>query len=177
MATERSNESTTNELDYAKLIYYPIVVPVLMVLCLLGVLANLYILISIRWLRHSPSPLMVLTLSLAAADGTVALFNLIALVLNSLLPYVLNFSIFLTQVGWCVQLTMEAFRMGVMVTAIWHLLVIALTHYAGSLRPLHYQLTLTKPLMIAFLVGLWILPTFSFLLSFVAIPGMQIQEF
>lgn len=56
-----------------KVALYSVAVPTLISLCGLSTVGNVYILASTRWLRRAPSPTLLLTISLCAADAWVPL--------------------------------------------------------------------------------------------------------
>lgn len=58
----------------------------------------------------------------------------------------------------CLMLTMEVLRLGSILVQVLHLLAVALSHYLGSLRPLHYSTTATPAALRMILAVVWILP-------------------
>ena len=171
---------------------YRYAVPTMMCLCAVSSLGNLYILLSTRWLRRTPSPTLYLTISLCAADAWVLplltfsipnrrlndlSLSLLAqmtflmgtsMVLQSWLPVVAKVRLWKPV---CVGLGYEGLRMGAMLTSVLHLLALALNHYAGILRPLHYPAQMTPELSAWMIGALWLLPTAAFFLFFSAVPG------
>uniref|UniRef100_T1HD92 G_PROTEIN_RECEP_F1_2 domain-containing protein n=1 Tax=Rhodnius prolixus TaxID=13249 RepID=T1HD92_RHOPR len=124
-------------------------------------LANALILASLRWIRRPLSPTLHISLSLAGADMFTSLVIGIGLIVNSLLPQV--FSI---QIDKCSQLVIEALRMGGMYTSIGHLLTLAVNHYLGIKKPLHYPSLMTTRNITVIVLALWIIPPSSFAIYF-----------
>ncbi|XP_069985472.1 glucose-dependent insulinotropic receptor-like [Penaeus vannamei] len=117
------------------------------------------------------SPTVRLSLSLAAANTVFAASVSVALVVNMYLPSVYNIS-----TGMCVRLTLEAVKMGSILVQILHLLVVALNHYIGTLRPLHYAATMTPSTLKVILVALWVIPMVGMVVAFASIPGQGYQS-
>lgn len=57
------------------------------------------------------------------------------------------------------MLSLEAVRMGSILVQILHLLAVALTHYMGTVRPLHYASTMTPFALKLVLAILWFVPS------------------
>lgn len=141
--------------------YYKFITIPLLVFCAFSVLANALILASLRWIRRPLSPTLHISLSLAGADMFTSLVIGIGLIVNSLLPQV--FSI---QIDKCSQLVIEALRMGGMYTSIGHLLTLAVNHYLGIKKPLHYPSLMTTRNITVIVLALWIIPPSSFAIYF-----------
>lgn len=92
----------------------------------------------------------------------------VSFILQSYLPYVLHLEI---QNSICLGLAYEGLRMGAMITSVLHLLLLALNHYAGIARPLHYQSTVTPELAVISICIVWTIPPLTFLLFFSAVPN------
>lgn len=110
----------------------------------------------------------MLNCSLTAADAWVCLAMALSFVLQSYLPYVLKVQI---RHSACLGLAYEAVRMGAMITSVFHLLLLAFNHYAGIVRPLHYQSTVTPELAVALICCVWIVPPATLLIFFSSIPN------
>lgn len=154
---------------------YKVVVPVMLTACVLSLLFNIVIVFSVRWLRKSLSPTLYLSLSLAMADAYASLVLGLGLVVNSLLPIV--YGVNLGPFNACFILVLEAFRLGGVVVAVLHLLALAINHYVGILRPLHYAATVTKGTVFWVIGAMWIFPVIFFLAYFSLVPedGFQSQ--
>ncbi|CAL1293408.1 unnamed protein product [Larinioides sclopetarius] len=162
------------EEDGVKKILYQTVVPVMLTACFLSMMFNLVIVFSVRWVRRL-SPTLYLSLSLAVADAYASLVIGIGLVINSLLP-----NVFGTNLGLfshCYILVLEAFRLGGIIIIVLHLLALAVNHYIGILRPLHYAATVTRRAAISAIAGMWVMPVVFFLSYFSLVPkdGFQSQ--
>ncbi|XP_037780774.1 alpha-2Da adrenergic receptor-like [Penaeus monodon] len=150
---------------------YPIMLPVIIAFCVASGLVSCAVVSATPWVRRPMSPTVRLSLSLAAANTVFAASVSVALVVNSYLPSVHNIS-----TGMCVGLTLEAVRMGSILVQILHLLVVALNHYIGTLRPLHYAATMTPSILKVILVALWIIPMVGMVVGFASIPGQGYQS-
>ncbi|KAG8178473.1 hypothetical protein JTE90_024633 [Oedothorax gibbosus] len=148
---------------------YRIVVPVMLTVCVLTVVFNAVILFSVKWVRKSLSPTMMLSLSLAVADAYASLVIGVGLIVNSLLPIV--YGLDMGKFSNCYILVLEAFRLGGMVVAVFHLLALAINHYIGILRPLHYAATVTRGAVAWAITAMWGLPLLFFLAYFSLVPG------
>ncbi|CAL1287554.1 unnamed protein product [Larinioides sclopetarius] len=161
-----SNPSSQDEVDLREL--YRVVVPIMLIVCVLSLVFNLIILLSVRWVRKSLSPTLLLSLSLAMADAYASLVIGVGLVVNSLLPIV--YGVDMGPFSNCYVLVLEAFRLGGMVVAVFHLLALAINHYIGILRPLHYAATVTRGTVAWAITCMWIFPVVFFLAYFSLVP-------
>lgn len=150
---------------------YRLAVPVMLVACLTSMLFNLIIVESARWLRRSPSPTLCFSLSLSAANAYASLVVGVGLVVNSLLP-----TVYQVQSSICVSLSLEAFRLTGLIASVLHLLALAVNHYIGILRPLHYAATVTRRTVWLATAFMWLLPLALFLIYFSSVPGQGFQS-
>ncbi|KAG9510102.1 hypothetical protein GZH46_01364 [Fragariocoptes setiger] len=127
------DERSVHDLDVTQL--YTYVCPALLVFCLLSVLFN-SVLMAIGHFRQgiNRSPILVLSLNLATTDTIASLLTGLGLFLNSYLPVVFN-----VHISLCQLLVIEIFRVASLVASVLHLLALALVHYRGIVRPLHYR--------------------------------------
>lgn len=88
---------------------YRYVVPMMLLLCFVSFSANVFILITTRWLKKSLTPNLVFTLSLTATDAWVSLAMGVGLALNSYLPIVKQLDV-LGRSSFCFNLAYEALR-------------------------------------------------------------------
>lgn len=153
---------------------YKVVIPVMLTACILSLLFNIVIVFSVRWVRKSLSPTLYLSLSLAVADAYASLVLGLGLVVNSLLPIV--YEINMGPFNACFALVLEAFRLGGVVVAVLHLLALAINHYVGILRPLHYAATVTKRTVFWMIGAMWLLPVVFFLAYFSLVPEDGFQS-
>ncbi|GFQ80677.1 g_PROTEIN_RECEP_F1_2 domain-containing protein [Trichonephila clavata] len=160
------------EEDNVKILYQT-VVPVMLTACFLSMLFNLVIVFSVKWVRRL-SPTLYLSLSLAVADAYASLVIGIGLVINSLLPtvYGMNLGLF----NHCYILVLEAFRLGGVVIIVLHLLALAVNHYIGILKPLHYAATVTRRTAIIAIAAMWVIPVVFFLTYFSLVPNDGFQS-
>ncbi|GFS59747.1 g_PROTEIN_RECEP_F1_2 domain-containing protein [Nephila pilipes] len=162
-----TNPSTQDEIDLREL--YRIAVPVMLTVCILSLVFNMIILLSVKWVRKSLSPTLLLSLSLAVADAYASLVIGVGLVVNSLLPIV--YGVDMGPFSNCYVLVLEAFRLGGMVVTVFHLLALAINHYIGILRPLHYAATVTRGTVAWAIACMWIFPVVFFLAYFSLVPN------
>ncbi|XP_054710938.1 adrenocorticotropic hormone receptor-like [Uloborus diversus] len=153
---------------------YRVVVPVMLTACVITLVFNLMIVFSVRWVRKTLSPTLYLSLSLAVADAYASLVLGIGLVVNSLLPIV--YGVDLGPFNACYLLVLEAFRLGGVVVAVLHLLALAINHYVGILRPLHYAATVTRRTVMWAIGGMWLLPVVFFMAYFSLVPDDGFQS-
>lgn len=125
--------NATRDMDIKPLYIY--LCPVLIFICFFSIIFNA-ILISIS--RQSKfvnkSPILLLSLNLAATDLIASLLNGLGILLNSYLPEVHNI-----EMGHCTLLVLEVFRCAALVASALHLLALAFVHYRGIVNPLHYR--------------------------------------
>lgn len=157
---------SSDEIDLREL--YRVVVPVMLTVCVLSLVFNVVILFSVKWVRKSLSPTLLLSLSLAVADAYASLVIGVGLIVNSLLPIV--YGLDMGKFSNCYVLVLEAFRLGGMVVAVFHLLALAINHYIGILRPLHYAATVTRGTVAWAISAMWALPLLFFLAYFSLVP-------
>lgn len=114
---------------------YKYVCPILLFFCLLSVTFN-SVLLGIGHFRQKrdKTPILVLSLDLACTDTIASLINGIGLLCNSYLPIMFDI-----QFTTCTLLVIEIFRVGSLVASVLHLLALAIVHYRGAVRPLHYR--------------------------------------
>ncbi|GIX78082.1 g_PROTEIN_RECEP_F1_2 domain-containing protein [Caerostris extrusa] len=128
---------------------------------------------SVRCLRRKLSP--TICFEFVPGHGRCVRFSCCRLrsLVNSLLPIV--FGIELGPMSYCFILSLEAFRLGGLVVAVLHLLALAINHYIGILRPLHYAHIVTRETTVVGIVIMWIFPVVFFLVYFSSIPNDGFQ--
>lgn len=115
---------------------YKYFIPILFVGCLISVLLNALLVIIGNTKTISKSPILVLSLNLATTDCMASLFVGIGLLFNSYLPIVFDIDLGKAQ---CALLVIEIFRLSSLIASAMHLLSLALVHYKGIVKPLHYR--------------------------------------
>lgn len=75
-------------------------------------------------------------------------------IVHSYLPSVFN-----VEFSNCFNLTVEAIRLGIILTQVYHLLVVALIHYIGTLKPLQYASILNPECLKVIVTALWTIPS------------------
>ncbi|CAM1292201.1 Uncharacterised protein g357 [Pycnogonum litorale] len=133
---------------------YRTTIPMMLTVCTISVLFNLTILLSMNWVKRSSSPTLHLSVSLAVADAYSSLVIGLGLLINSLLPY--GYGIHLGS--GCHTMILEAFRLAGPIISVLHLLALAINHYVGILRPLHYASVVTRRKAFVVIAFIWILP-------------------
>lgn len=152
---------------------YSFAVPVLLVGCTLAFFFNATVLMSLRWLRRPMSPTLCFSLSLTFADALSAVLLGTGLLLNSYLPI---YGISLGSKERCIVLILEVFRLSGLLASALHLLALAVNHYVGILRPLHYAAMVTRRSSELAILVLWIIPVLIFFIYFAAVPGEGLQS-
>ncbi|XP_050717279.1 lysophosphatidic acid receptor 1-like isoform X2 [Eriocheir sinensis] len=148
-----------------------IIVPVIILLCVASGLVSSAVVCACPWIKRPMSPIVRLSLSLAAANTVFSASLSIAILVNTYLPTVHG-----VRVGLCVSLSLEAVRMGSILVQILHLLAVALTHYMGTVRPLHYASTMTPYALKLILAVLWLVPMAGMFIAFACVPGQGFQS-
>lgn len=153
---------------------YKIVLPMWLTACVISLVFNIIIVFSVRWIRKSLSPTLYLSLSLAVADAYASVVLGLGFVFNTLLPivYGINLGIY----NDCYGLILEAFRLAGVVVAVLHLLALAINHYIGILRPLHYAAIVTKRTVFWVIGAIWLLPNIFFFAYFSLVPEDGFQS-
>ncbi|XP_015608084.1 trace amine-associated receptor 8a [Cephus cinctus] len=147
--------------------------PPLIFLCILSVAINLRILLSVHWIRRPLSPTLHISLSLAAADAFSGIALAVGLIMNSFIPIALGHTLSGVQ---CFLMGLEAVRLGSIIITVAHLMALAVNHYLGILRPLHYLSIMTHRNTTFLIVLLWILPLSFFLAYFSLVENEGFQS-
>ncbi|CAG2166632.1 unnamed protein product [Oppiella nova] len=116
--------------------YYKYFVPILIIGCVISVTLNALLVIVGHTKTVNKSPILVLSLNLATTDSLASIFIATGLVVNSYLPVVLEVNMGRSQ---CTLLIIEIFRLSSLIASAMHLLSLALVHYKGIVKPLHYS--------------------------------------
>ncbi|CAK5069554.1 unnamed protein product [Meloidogyne enterolobii] len=117
-----------NDINY-RIKMYQVVIPAFLFLSLLAVIANSLVILALKASRVRNATVTLL-LSLTFSDIWSSSVMALSLLINSYLPTVLH-----TQPRPCVSLSLEMLRTGGLLTAALHLLLIALNHCVGIVRP------------------------------------------
>ncbi|XP_070164540.1 adrenocorticotropic hormone receptor-like [Polyergus mexicanus] len=137
--------------------------PPLILFCVISIAVNIKVLISVFWIRRPLSPTLYISLSLAGADAFSSTALGIGLIMNSFIPNGLGIK--LKGVD-CFLLVLEVVRLGGVIITVFHLMTLAVNHYLGILKPLHYLSILTYRNTTILLVLLWVLPISFFAVYF-----------
>lgn len=160
-----NNTTTTYELPSTK---YIIVVPAMLLVCLISVITNIRVLLSVHWIRRPLTPTLHMSLSLAAADACSSSMFGIGLLLNSYLPTVWNI-----HVPCVVQYATEILRLSGIIITVVHLLTLSIHHYLGILKPLRYISMMTTKKITIIVLLLWIVPFLLILTYFLTVPDQD----
>ncbi|EFN88898.1 Trace amine-associated receptor 4 [Harpegnathos saltator] len=147
--------------------------PPLILFCVISIAINIKVLMSVFWIKRPLSPTLHISLSLAGADAFSSTALGIGLIMNSFIPYGLGIE--LKGVS-CFLLALEAVRLGGVIITVFHLMALAINHYLGILKPLHYLSIMTYRNTTFLLVLLWVLPIFFFALYFSLIENEGFQS-
>lgn len=147
--------------------------PALILFCIISIIVNIRVLLCVFWIRRPLSPTLYISLSLAGADAFTSSILGIGLVLNSFIPIGLGINL---QGIDCFLLALEAVRVGGVIITVFHLMALAVNHYLGILKPLHYLSILTYRNTTILLVLLWVLPISFFALYFNLIENDGFQS-
>ncbi|KYN04066.1 Trace amine-associated receptor 3 [Cyphomyrmex costatus] len=175
------NESTTqnviisNQIRNIDGMLYLYGAPPLILFCIISIVVNIKVLISVFWIKRPLSPTLYISLSLTGADAFSSSVLGIGLILNSFIP--IGLGIKLKGMN-CFLLALEVVRLGGVIITVFHLLALAVNHYLGILKPLHYLSILTYRNTTILLILLWVSPISFFALYFNLIEndGFQSEE-
>nr|XP_027211255.1 adenosine receptor A1-like [Penaeus vannamei] len=142
-----------------------------------GVVSSLVV-AATPWVRRPMSPTIRLSLSLAAANTVVSLALILDLFINTYVPTVYPLLRCSSVYGHyvCIQLTIFTVKMAMILVQVLHLLVVAMNHYIGIRRPLHYATIVTPRFLKKVLAGLWVSPLAGMFAAFSAVPGQGYQS-
>ncbi|XP_011877478.1 PREDICTED: trace amine-associated receptor 4-like isoform X1 [Vollenhovia emeryi] len=173
MINESMTQNNSSQIGSADGILYLYGVPPLILFCVISVVVNIKVLMSVFWIRRPLSPTLYISLSLAGADAFSSSVLGIGLVLNSFIPNGLEIKL---KDMDCFLLALEVVRLGGVIITVFHLMALAINHYLGILRPLHYLTILTYRNTTILLVLLWVLPISFFALYFNLIENDGFQS-
>lgn len=142
-------------------------VPLLILLCMTGVVVNIKVLCCIYWIRRPMSLTLVLSLSLAAADTWASFFCGVSLIFNSLGQYI-NLELPNT-----IAVIIEICRLSGLLLTVMHLLALSINHHLGIWKPLHFHSVKTSKKVAVSIAILWI----SSPIFFICYPLVTSSEF
>ncbi|CAL1680360.1 unnamed protein product [Lasius platythorax] len=165
LINESAAQSTniSNQIENVDGVLYLYGAPPLILFCVISIAVNIKVLISVFWIRRPLSPTLYISLSLAGADAFSSSALGIGLIMNSFIPNGLGIK--LKGVD-CFLLVLEVVRLGGVIITVFHLMALAVNHYLGILRPLHYLSILTYKNTTILLILLWVLPISFFAVYF-----------
>lgn len=144
-----------------RILLYMYAVPALWALCFIAALANFYILIGASFLTRRVTNVLWVTFSLATADLWASIVIAVGLLINSYLPIVKGI-----KFTSCIGLSLEAFRLGSVMSSVLHLLLLAMVHHMATVCPLTYcrklKLSIDAQNFLAFFFVGTCIPNFDF---------------
>ncbi|XP_072380139.1 octopamine receptor beta-2R-like [Diabrotica undecimpunctata] len=143
------NATVTNE--DSDVLYENVVeicVSFLLVCCLLAMCVNTLVIVSVYWIRNPMTPNLKISLSLAVADALSSSMTGLLLLMEKI-----SFSYL--GVFPCI---VELIRLSGIVITVLHLLALSFNHYIGIMKPLHYNVIVTKRKVTVVIAFLWICP-------------------
>lgn len=167
-ATANATINVDNTMDY-KYIYVP---TLLVVFCAVSVMINIKVLASAYWIKRPLSPTLHISLSLAGADAFASFQLGLGLFINSLLDKGLQ----IEGIPGYIPTIVEVFRLGGVIITVAHLLALAVNHYLGIIKPLHYPSIMTHRNRSICIVLMWIIPITFILVYFSAVENQGFQS-
>ncbi|KAI1720032.1 7 transmembrane receptor (rhodopsin family) domain-containing protein [Ditylenchus destructor] len=158
------NEEEREELARYRLQMYKIVIPGFLAISCLAVLANAVVIIALRATKVRNAT-VTLILSLTMSDIWTSSIVAFSLLYNSYLPTVKG-----TDVNPCFSLTLEMMRSGGLITGTLHLLIIAIHHYVGIVKP-YWDKSVLRRIAKCLCVVAWLTPLLALLLLATAFPN------
>lgn len=147
---------------------YRVVGPIFLILCLVSFVGNAAILFTGVFIRKKQmTPTLMFSLSLAGADAVAAFAMGTGFFVNNIL--ILNFHLKFYY-GDCIVLTVEIVRLSAMVCSALHFMVLAINHFMGITKPLHYASRMTRATAYLCIAIMWILPGIIFVGIFALVP-------
>ncbi|XP_068243924.1 trace amine-associated receptor 3-like [Palaemon carinicauda] len=163
------NNNVTDSMAEIKELY-SYIIPVYIGLCLASGIVSSTVVLAIPWVKRPISPTVRLSLSLAAANTVFCIIFTLDL-LFIYLKRVRNIDI-----STCAELVIVTARLWIILVQIFHLLALALNHYIGILKPLHYAATITPHVLKCIIVILWIIPLIGMFVGFSVVPNQGYQS-
>ncbi|VDP43019.1 unnamed protein product [Soboliphyme baturini] len=172
-----SNSNSTNTTSYYGGVSgwrqnaYAVAVPIFISICVLVMVSNLLVLVTLRWVKTKPTSTLRFTVSLAISDVWTSTIVAVSLVYNSYITVVYRLSI-----SACVALTFEGIHTGGLLTGTLHLLALSVNHYIVVSQPfLHHKILSTRNTLTV-IVLLWVIPPVALLLCFASIENQGFRS-
>ncbi|XP_011315081.1 G-protein coupled receptor 12 isoform X1 [Fopius arisanus] len=174
MLNKSVDDSNAPDIDShrMRLLYFYGTLP-LIFFCIISIAVNVKILGCVYWIRRPLSPTLQISLSLAGADAFSSAALGIGLVGNSFIPEGLGLKLPGTR---CFLLGLEVIRIGAVIITLGHLVTLAINHYLGILKPLHYLSIMTHRMTTCLTILLWTLPLCFFMAYFNLIENEGFQS-
>lgn len=158
--------------EWSKYAYIIALVP-LLALSAIAMIANCCVIIKFCRLKRNFTVNMKLTFSLAIADLWVSMLMLSALIGNSLVPQIVSRN---HADMACFILTLEALKLGAIITSILHLLMLSANQCFSIINPFAHKVMITSSVCKLTLILIWMMPAFCFFLYFYGIPNQGFRS-
>ncbi|KAK8388917.1 hypothetical protein O3P69_020703 [Scylla paramamosain] len=163
--------SCCNEDNDVSCKFYRVFLPVLIAFTVVTSVVSCVVTCCAPWVKRPMSASVRLSLSLSAANTLFAVTWTLYLVVNMYLK-----KMQCVPVPGCLMLAVEVLRLGSILVQVLHLLAVALSHYLGSLRPLHYSTTATPAALRLILAAVWMVPLTGVAVVFASVPGQGFRS-
>ncbi|XP_074027627.1 octopamine receptor beta-2R [Leptinotarsa decemlineata] len=151
--TNDTNETTINAtVSYNDLLYedfLQLCISFLLICCLLAMCVNCLVIFSVHWIRNPMTPNLKISLSLAIADVVSSSMTGLLLLMDKL---------GIVQEAGVFPCLIELTRLSGILITVLHLLALSFNHYIGIMKPLHYNVIVTKRKVTTVIAILWVLP-------------------
>lgn len=127
----------------------------LIIACVLAMCVNCVVIFSVHWIRTPMTPNLKISLSLAIADA-------ISSSMTGLLLFTDKIGV-LHKMG-IFPCIIELVRLSGIVITVLHLLALCFNHYIGIMKPLHYNVIVTKRKVNTVIAFLWICPLLAIII-------------
>lgn len=160
---------------------YTSAIPTLIVLCILALLANVIVMISMRSIgsvRRCPYNLTLkIVFSLSASDAWTSVIFMVSLLANMYWPmgfveavprfYSPEHHLLYGRSSFQLIYCIEALRLGALLTSLLHLLVLCLAHYGALAQPITFRdWTFCRQRIIVIAIFLYVTPPMGFMIIF-----------
>ncbi|VDN55454.1 unnamed protein product [Dracunculus medinensis] len=153
-------------MDELRLSLYTICIPIILLLCSLAAILNIFVLLSRLHVR-SRSNTLELIYSLATSDTWTSIIVAASLFRNSYMTVVLGY----VHTSLCFPLTLEALRSGGLLTGMLHLFALAIHHYLSTSKPFDHEQILSRRKIHVIIVLIWTIPPVAHIIYFASWPG------
>ncbi|GMT13383.1 hypothetical protein PFISCL1PPCAC_4680, partial [Pristionchus fissidentatus] len=157
-------------MDTVSWVLYFIAAPLLILIAIVATVLNVTVFMS-RFFVKSRSSTLEMTYSLAVTDTLSSIAQAVSLLWNSFAPHVLGIKI----ENYCFSMSLEVFRMGFMLTGVFHIAALGFVHYLQIARPFDHTRLLSLKQTHVLICVMWIAPTLALTIFFWSFPGTGFQ--